>query len=96
MTEQLKACPLCGDPMAMKGQVFGHTDSDLPCILADKAFAATPDKLAAWNHRTDDRASIIEEAVERLLVLIETAHEHGNETAIVEQAATVRNLKETL
>ena len=53
MADELAACPFCGDRMAMKGQVFGHTDSDLPCIIGQQAFAATPGKLSAWNTRKE-------------------------------------------
>lgn len=50
--------------------------------------------LSALDLPTIQRDARREAEIEKLLVLIETAHEHGDECAIVEQAETIRALKE--
>jgi hypothetical protein len=59
MTDKLKSCPFCGDPMILEAKNFGHTSAyqdTLPegqrCILRHTAYPE--EMIAAWNTRNGD------------------------------------------
>jgi len=64
MTEALKECPLCQDPMRISGQYFRHVaDADGECLLSRHAWPL--EDLPRWNTRANDCAELVE-ALEEL------------------------------
>lgn len=58
MTEALKECPLCQDPMRISGQYFRHVaDADGECLLSRHAWPL--EDLPRWNTRANDCAELV-------------------------------------
>lgn len=95
--QELLPCPFCGDAMFSDGETFGHTDSDLPCIIAKQAWAATDRAIAAWNTRVPVTGSAQElvEMVDTLEMQLLTAQQFGEAatTRIAELEAQVAALQ---
>jgi len=52
MDSELKACPLCAEPMKWSGQLFLHQTERTDCPIGDIAFAEH--RILAWNTRAPD------------------------------------------
>lgn len=48
----IRQCPFCGDAMKVVDEVFGHSDSDAPCILARNSWSTEPRHVDGWNNRS--------------------------------------------
>ncbi len=65
MSEKPLPCPLCGDPMRIRGPYFRHVaDTDSACILSRHAWPI--EDLPRWNHRPTHGIDRAIEVVERL------------------------------
>jgi Lar family restriction alleviation protein len=92
MTEKLKVCPFCGDSGDLRVSYVRCSDEhqwfhvECPdCVITGPHAFVEGAAIAAWNTRTDDRASIIEECA----VI-------ADDQDRPEVATAIRNLKETL